>query len=142
MTDKTPATKENANKKDDRYEDDDVTMPRRRRISPYDLSPSDNPGMLLTQVVLKGDNYDEWSKSIRLALRARKKFGFVDGSITMPPSDSEDYDDWWTNHSLLISWIRNTIEASLRSTISHGDLERVEGTFLCCEWTPYPTVEA
>ncbi|XP_019154597.1 PREDICTED: uncharacterized protein LOC109151135 [Ipomoea nil] len=111
-----------ADKRDASNNDDDVTMVRRRRISPHDLSPSDNPGMLLTQVVLKGDNYDEWSKSMRLALRARKKFGFVDGSIPLPVPTSDDVDDWWTNHSLLVSWIRNTIGPTLRSTISHVEL--------------------
>jgi len=28
-------------------------------------------------------------------------------------------EDWWTINSLLVSWIRNSIESSLRSTIPH-----------------------
>jgi len=54
---------------------------QRRTISPYDITSLDNPGLLITQVQLKGENYDEWARSIRTALRARKKFGFVDGTI-------------------------------------------------------------
>ncbi|XP_010556065.1 PREDICTED: uncharacterized protein LOC104825437 [Tarenaya hassleriana] len=50
----------------------------RRTISPYDLSPSDNPGLVLTQTLLRGTNYDEWAINIRHALKSRKKFGFVD----------------------------------------------------------------
>lgn len=53
----------------------------RRTISPYDLTASDNPGTVISRPALRGHNYDEWSASIRLALKARKKFGFVDGSI-------------------------------------------------------------
>jgi hypothetical protein len=49
--------------------------------SPYDLHTSDNPGNLITQVQLKGENYDEWSKAMRTSLRARRKWGFVEGSI-------------------------------------------------------------
>lgn len=50
-------------------------------ISPYYLSANDNPGTIITQVQLKGENYDEWAKAIRTALRAKKKFGFIDGTV-------------------------------------------------------------
>jgi len=57
-----------------------------------------------------------------MVLRARKKFGFIDVSIKKPMDDSMDLEDWWTINSLLVSWIRNTIESSLRSTISHVEI--------------------
>jgi len=78
---------------------------KRRTISPYDLSSSDNPGSVISQPLLKGPNYNEWSTNLRMALKARKKFGFVDGSIPQPPQDSPDFDDWWTNNALILSWI-------------------------------------
>ncbi|GKD58329.1 retrovirus-related pol polyprotein from transposon TNT 1-94 [Tanacetum coccineum] len=76
-------------------------------------------GSLITQVQLKGETYDEWACSLRTALSARKKFGFVDGTIKQPDDKSPDLEDWWTNNSLIVSWIMNTIEPLLRSTISH-----------------------
>jgi len=91
---------------------------QRKTISPYDITSLDNPGLSITQVQLRGENYDEWARSFRTALRARKKFGFVDGTIERPNEKSEDLEDWWTFNSLLVSWIQNTIEPSLRSTIS------------------------
>jgi hypothetical protein len=94
----------------------------RKTISPYDITSNDNPGSLITHVQLKGENYDEWSRSLRTALRARKKFGFVDGTIGRPDEGSSDLEDWWTNNSLLVSWIMNTIEPSLRSTMSHMEV--------------------
>ena len=96
----------------------------RKTISPYDITSLDNPGFTITQVQLKGDNYDEWARSFRTALRARKKFGFIDGTITQPNEESTDWEDWWTINSLLVSWIRNTIEPTLRSTISHEEIAR------------------
>lgn len=57
---------------------------QRRTTDPYDLTPSDNHGSIISQVVLKGDNYDEWAYEITMVLRAHKKFGFVDGSILEP----------------------------------------------------------
>ncbi|KAK6149071.1 hypothetical protein DH2020_016596 [Rehmannia glutinosa] len=89
-------------------------------ISPYDLNSNDNPGNLITQVKLRGDeNYDEWARAVRTSLRARRKWGFVEGTISEPEKESSDFEDWWTVQSMLVSWIRNTIEPELRSTISH-----------------------
>lgn len=94
----------------------------RKTISPYDITPGDNPRSLITQVQLKGDNYDEWARSLRTVLRARKKFGFIDGTLLRPEEGSANLEDWWTNNSLLVSWIMNTVEPALRSTISHMEV--------------------
>ena len=95
---------------------------RRRTISPYDLSSSDNSGSVISQPLLKGPNYNEWSTNLRMALKARKKFGFVDGSISQPHQDSEDLDDWWTNNALVLSWMKLTIAESVRSNLSHLEI--------------------
>ena len=99
-----------------------VSSETRKTISPYDITSLDNPGFTITQVQLTGDNYEEWARSFRTALRARKKFGFIDGTIKQPGEESGDLEDWWTINSLLVSWIRNTIEPTLRSTISHVEI--------------------
>jgi len=84
-----------------------------------DLNSNDNPGSIITQVQLRGENYDEWAKAMRTSLRARRKRGFVEGTIKKPDEDSLEMEDWWTVQSMVVSWILNTIEASLRSTISY-----------------------
>ena len=105
-------------------DDQTKTSQQQKTISPYDITSLDNPGLLITQVQLKGDNYDEWSRSFRTALRARKKFGFIDGTIKHLSKTDKDDEDWWMINSLLVSWIRNTIELSLRSTISHVEVAK------------------
>ncbi|GJW86110.1 retrovirus-related pol polyprotein from transposon RE1 [Tanacetum coccineum] len=104
--------------------DDASSSQQRKLISPFDITTLDNPGLVITQVQLKGDNYDEWSRSFRTAIRARKKFGFIDGTIERPGEKDKDIEDWWTINSLLVSWIRNTIEPSLCSTISHVEIAK------------------
>ena len=47
----------------------------------YQLMSGDNPGTLITQVQLRADNFDEWTMAIKTALRAKKKLGFIDGSV-------------------------------------------------------------
>ncbi|KAJ0099677.1 hypothetical protein Patl1_21343 [Pistacia atlantica] len=92
--------------------------------SPYYLSTSDNLGNIIAQVQLKGDNYDEWARAMRTALHAKKKFGFIDGTVKPPPEDSLEQEDWWTVNSMLVSWILNTIEPTSRSTITYMEIAK------------------
>lgn len=59
-------------------------------------------------------------KAIRLALRSKKKLGFLNGLIPK----SEDYPDkeeqWWGINTLVGSWILNTVESTLRSSITYS----------------------
>ncbi|CAM8968583.1 unnamed protein product [Rhodiola kirilowii] len=60
--------------------------------SPYYLDPSDHPGLFVCHVIFKCDKYDEWVIAMRNSLWAKRKLGFIDGSLnpldaseTMPP---------------------------------------------------------
>ena len=90
-------------------------------LSPYDLNSNDNLGNIITQVQLKGDNYEEWAGAIRTSLRARRKWGFIEGKITQPDNTSPELEEWWTVQSMLVSWILNTIEPGLRSMVSYTE---------------------
>lgn len=70
--------------------------PTKNKISPYDLNSNDRPGNLITQVQLRGENHEEWACAMRTSLRARRKWGFVDGTITQPIEGSSELEDWWT----------------------------------------------
>ncbi|KAF7839183.1 retrovirus-related Pol polyprotein from transposon TNT 1-94 [Senna tora] len=104
---------------DTRKEDERSSVSVSKSSNPYTLTANDNPGNLITQVQLGGENYEEWARAVRTALRAKKKHGFVDGTVTQPANDSSELEDWWAVNSMLVSWVRNTIEPTLRSTISH-----------------------
>ncbi|GJV97434.1 retrovirus-related pol polyprotein from transposon TNT 1-94, partial [Tanacetum coccineum] len=66
---------------------------------------------------LRGPNYEEWARAMKTSLRVRRKFGFIDETIKQPTE--AELEDWWTVQSMLVSWIMNTIEPSLRTTISY-----------------------
>lgn len=53
-------------------------------VTPYSLYASDCPGAMITSVTLTGENYSEWSSEMTNALRAKRKIGFIDGSIPKP----------------------------------------------------------
>lgn len=52
-------------------------------------------------------------------MRARRKWGFVEGIIEQPSEGSSEMEEWWTVQSMIVSWILNTIEPNLRSTVSY-----------------------
>ncbi|KAL2923984.1 hypothetical protein RDABS01_015475 [Bienertia sinuspersici] len=61
--------------------------------SPFYLGSGDQPGNLISHVILKGDNYLAWSRAITLSLKSRRKFGFVDGTISKP-TEKKKMLDW------------------------------------------------
>ncbi|PNX77603.1 hypothetical protein L195_g033571 [Trifolium pratense] len=88
--------------------------------SPYDLHSNDNSGSIITQVQMCGEeNYDKLSKAIKTSLTARRKWGFIDGTIKKLEEGSSIMEDWLTVQAMLVSWILNTIEPTLRTTISY-----------------------
>lgn len=80
---------------------------------------------MISQPALRDPTYDEWAASIRLTLKTRKKFGFADGTIPHPSEESEDYEDWCANNALVISWIKLTIDPTLRSNLTNCEIVSV-----------------
>ena len=68
--------------------------------APYSLHASDNPGALITSVVFTGDNYKEWTTKLTNALKAKRKLGFIDGSIPKPSIDDSNFGLWLTDSRL------------------------------------------
>ncbi|KAG7600532.1 Retrotransposon Copia-like N-terminal [Arabidopsis suecica] len=101
-----------------------TTNPKHKTISPYDLTANDNPGAIISQPMLNGLNYDEWALNLRMALSSRKKFGFLDGTISKPAADAPELEDWTANNHLLVGWIKQTIEPKIRTTISTREVAK------------------
>ena len=95
--------------------------PRYEPFSAYYLHPSEGTGAVISPILLKGDNYEEWSRSLRNNLRAKNKLGFIDGTIEVPDAKSPDYDQWGIVNSMLVAWIVNTLDVSVRSTVRFPD---------------------
>lgn len=55
-----------------------------------------------------------------LALRAKKKLGFMEGSIAKPKAGTVKKEEWWIINTMVDSWILNTIEPNLRTTMSYA----------------------
>ena len=62
--------------------------------SPYYLHSLDHPGGLLVSTPLTGDNYPTWSRAMKIALNAKNKLGFVNGSLKEPEANSKEHHTW------------------------------------------------
>ncbi|CAM8983830.1 unnamed protein product [Rhodiola kirilowii] len=88
--------------------------------SPYYLHPSDHTGLDICAVVLKGENYQEWSDAIINAFRDKRKMSFLQGKIPKS-ADLDELEDWLSVNSMMVGWIIRSIDSSLRSSISYTE---------------------
>ncbi|KAE8733468.1 hypothetical protein F3Y22_tig00001120pilonHSYRG00022 [Hibiscus syriacus] len=86
--------------------------------NPYYLHQSDNPGMILVRQLLSNDNFHSWKRSMMLALSAKNKLGFVDGSIQAPdPSMVNQFNAWARANNLVNSWLLNSVSKDIAASL-------------------------
>ncbi|XP_074309573.1 uncharacterized protein LOC141644053 [Silene latifolia] len=96
-----------------------VVFPKIDPSSPYYLGSQDGPGAKISNIVLRQDNYDDWQMSMKMSLKSRRKFGFVDGTIKKP-TNKFDLENWEVAHCTHVQWIRNMIDPSLLTNVTYG----------------------
>lgn len=80
---------------------------------PYLLSHGDNSNSQLGQILFNGDNYVNWSRSVLLALGAKNKTTFIDGSLPKPVPKSTDFQKWIRNDYIVTGWILYSMEKQI-----------------------------
>ncbi|XP_074276396.1 uncharacterized protein LOC141600110 [Silene latifolia] len=79
----------------------------------------ENPGQKISHIIFNGNNYDEWSRAFRLALLAKDKMGYIDGTIVKPSETTDDFKIWRSTNALVTPWIFASIEVELAKSISY-----------------------
>lgn len=87
------------------------------QYSPYYLTNGDNPGTSLISEVLDGSNFNTWNLAITIALEAKNKIAFVDGSLPRPSANHPHYRIWSRCNSMVKSWILNSVTKSIYGSI-------------------------
>lgn len=85
--------------------------------SPFYLTNSDNPGLSIISETLDGSNYDNWSIAMNIALDAKNKLAFVDGTLERPAESHPNYRIWSRCNSMVKSWILNTVSKQIYKRI-------------------------
>lgn len=80
---------------------------------PLVLENYDSPGIFLVSTPLTRNNYLSWSWSIKIALGAKVKGGFINGKCLMTNEDDANYEHWVRVDCMVTSWIVNSISKDM-----------------------------
>ena len=108
--------------------------PQVEPTDPLYVHPSDNPAQPLVSNVFNGENYDGWKRSVQIALSARHKLAFVDGTSECPAATTPLYSLWQRNNAMVLSWLLNSLSENIRSSVLYFDTAKalwddLEGRF-------------
>ncbi|XP_042972666.1 uncharacterized protein LOC122304457 [Carya illinoinensis] len=91
-------------------------------INPYRLDHGDNLSIPLVPDLLTLENYTNWSRAMCRALRVKNKLGFINGTLTKPKDPADPLNDAWERcNDLVVSWLHNSINPTLKSSIALVD---------------------
>ncbi|KAF5453563.1 hypothetical protein F2P56_028460, partial [Juglans regia] len=95
-------------------------------FNPFRIENGDNPAATLVSDLLTADNYVSWSRAASRALRAKNKLGFINGTI-LKPTDSSDplLEAWERCNDLVVSWLQNSVSASVKSSLTLVDDSKI-----------------
>ncbi|XP_074282786.1 uncharacterized protein LOC141607330 [Silene latifolia] len=97
--------------------------------SPYEIfddplyiyvTNTDQPSNTLVTVKFNGNNFMNWKREALLALIAKNKDGFVDGSFKMPAFGDKSRNQWVRCDILVMRWIKNSIEPEIAATFQYA----------------------
>jgi len=78
----------------------------RVQIEPTDplfLHPSDHPGQALVTDIFTGEDYENWRRSVQIALSAKHKISIIDGSYEKPAANSSLLPHWQRYNDMVLS---------------------------------------
>ncbi|XP_061365822.1 uncharacterized protein LOC133309099 [Gastrolobium bilobum] len=85
--------------------------------SPYFLHSNDHPGLVLVSHCLSGSNFNSWHRAMLLALTAKNKLVFIDGSLLLLASTDLLFSVWNRCNSLVLSWILNSVTKEIAHSL-------------------------
>ena len=92
--------------------------------NPLYLHHVESPRAMLVSEVLTGENYHAWARSMKKALIAKNKFGFVDGTITLSSSFIKTpaaINTWIYCDNMVGSWLNKAVPPQIKISITYRD---------------------
>ncbi|XP_041005116.1 uncharacterized protein LOC121250183 [Juglans microcarpa x Juglans regia] len=82
-----------------------------RPSNPYYLHYSESPGAMLVYQPLSvsGDNYHSWHQFMLIALEAKNKHVFLDGTLACPNHNNSLFGAWCRCNKMIFSWLLNVV---------------------------------
>lgn len=85
--------------------------------NPLFLHPSNGPTSINVTKLQGAGDYRAWKRSFEIQLSAKRKIGFVDGSVTRSTTDAVEATQWDTCNNMVISRIHFNISDNIKSSI-------------------------
>jgi len=101
-----------------------VTGESRVQIEPADtlfLHPSDHPGQALVTDIFNGDDYENWRRTVRIALSAKQKIPIIDGTYEKPAANAPLLPYWQRCNDMVLSWLLNSLHKNIRDSVLFCD---------------------
>ncbi|KAL2905450.1 Retrovirus-related Pol polyprotein from transposon RE1 [Bienertia sinuspersici] len=85
--------------------------------NPLYLHPSDSINSVVIDKLVGPVNYREWKRAMEITLAAKRKLGFVTGTIKRDPTDESKAEQWDTCNNMVIAWIMMNVEDSIKKSV-------------------------
>ncbi|KAK9669742.1 hypothetical protein RND81_13G151400 [Saponaria officinalis] len=73
--------------------------------------------MKLVSHIFEGSGYGNWKRSMFIALSAKNKLGFIDGTQVQPPTDSATSKQWQRCNDMVFSWLINALSSEIADSV-------------------------
>ncbi|XP_073119562.1 uncharacterized protein [Henckelia pumila] len=90
-------------------------------LDPLTLQQSDHPGLVLVSKLFDGNNYGQWSRAMRIALSAKNKTGFINGTIKAPTATDDKFSTWERCNHMVLSWILNAVHPDIATSLIYTE---------------------
>ncbi|CAL1382157.1 unnamed protein product [Linum trigynum] len=71
----------------------------------------------IVSVKFNGKNYNLWSRSVCIALKTRKRLGYVDGSKPQLANTDPTFEEWDANNTQVLGWLFNSLDDKMVDSV-------------------------
>ena len=90
--------------------------------NPFFLHHGDSPGTMIVSKQLNGENYNTWKRAMLMALSAKNKLSFVNGTLPKPANLHDSQGLAWTRcNNMVLSWLLNSVSTEIANSIIYID---------------------
>lgn len=89
--------------------------------NPLYLDSSDSPCMKLVSDPFDGTGFSYWKRSMTIALSARNKLGFVDGTLSKPDATSPTFNSWSCCNAMVMCWLLGSLSETIGDSVMYSN---------------------
>nr|XP_033512840.1 uncharacterized protein LOC117277551 [Nicotiana tomentosiformis] len=82
------------------------------------------PGMSLVNAAFDGRGFQGWRRSVMIALSAKNKLRFIDGTCTPPAITFKDHQPWIRCNDMVTSWLLNLLSKDIGDSVIYSKSTR------------------